>query len=205
MADKNHNFAIRCLHHAGFLTRSDMTSKFVGWDKKGDIGRADIFAGKNGKAINVEVKRGNERFQFDDWREPQRNWASYTESDPYNIPYWLFFTLGTDPPNWSDEKYLPRRSWLMPYQIFLEAEQIISPYQKSIVYRVKKGMNKKIQDNNYDAITLFKLYELKWAGSNSLLRPHWLGESLQTTYGGFWYVQNNHPLTRLFDIIENKA
>ncbi len=205
MADKNAPMAIKMLHYHGFSCRTDVTSRFIGHNKEDDIGRADIFAGHGGKPVHVEVKRGLDAFNLDDWRENQREWARYTMDYPFEIPYWLFFTMGKDQPHYSEDKgYSPRKSWLIPYQVFMDADAQIRPYQKSIVVRVKKGVNKNVQRLKLDAVTLFDGYDLLWQPANSLIKPVWMMSkesreaNITETYGGFWVVPKKHPFYTAF-------
>lgn len=218
MADRNHSFAIQMLHYYGFLTRSDPTIANVAF------GRADICALQNGKAVNVEVKCGSVTFDLRNWRDNQRRWAEMSQAYPYNVPYYIFLTMGTHDADYNKEMYDPKRSWLIPSQYMLHIIEIITPIQNTLVYRIKKGINKRLQDNSYDAITLLKKYELIWAKRGSIQRPDWLifnenthnddvsEESVtkpqkQKKYGGFWIVPENHTfaLHGWTDIIKTKT
>ena len=208
MADKNHHYATKLLHHYGFATRSDVTSKFVGWDKAEDIGRADIFASRRNMPVFVEVKRGIDAFDTTQWRVPQRIWAEWMESAPFNTPYWLYLTIGKNPPNYNPDKYMPRKSWLIPRAAFLEVEKKSIAIQNRLVYRAAKGMRKEIQEGNIDACTLLSEWELVWNANDSLHKPSWmrsLGEPLDSTYGGFWTIPTTHSFysTFLSDITES--
>ena len=212
MADKNAHYCTRMLHHHGFLTRTDVTAQFIGHDKKDDIGRADMFAARGGKAVNVEVKRGISGFLMTEWRENQRKWAEWSSQPPFCVPYYLYLTIGTHPPTYNPLNYLPRKSWLIPFKVVLQAEEKIVAYQKTLPMRVGKGMNKTMQELKLDAITLFEKYELKWEAQNALEKPEWmwrvdeLESSGKTTavverskkYGGFWIVPESHVFYREF-------
>lgn len=200
MADKNHRYAILALHHHGFLTRSDVTSRFIGHDKKDDIGRADIIAIRSGRSVAVEVKYDTDRFQFDNLRAPQRKWAEMCLKYPYEVPYWIYLTLGQHPPHFNNQRYKPRISWLFPYNVLLEIEKEITVHQKSMVYKISKGMNKQIQEKNLDAISLLEDYELTWYGKNKVIRPDWLknDENKKSDYGGFWTIPEYHPFYKKF-------
>lgn len=215
MADKNAHYAIKMLHHLGFLTRTDVTSKFVGWDKIGDIGRCDVFAARSGKAVSVEIKQGSTGFDFSDWREPQRKWAKWSSQTPFNVPYWIYLTLGKHPAHYNTTSYMPKRSWLIPQEFWLASIDVVTPIQKSIPYQVKKGMRKEIQELGLDAQFVFAPYALKWHKDNSLTKPSWSMfvdqdddstiastskrpktkkvVSQKSTYGGFWLPDTSHP------------
>lgn len=213
MADRNHKFAVKMLHYYGFLTRSDPTIKNIAF------GRADIACMKGGKAVNVEVKCGDMRFDLRDWRENQREWALRTQDFPYEVQYYIFLTMGIDKPNYLPKKYFPKKSWLIPSRNMFDVISKISPIQHSLIYRIKKGTNKEFQKLGYDAVTLLRDYELTWAKNNSLIMPQWVRDEIKdmtendddienndsiyeksideqnndsNTYGGFWIVPDNH-------------
>lgn len=195
LADLNASYAIKMLHYHGFITRTDVTSRFVGWDKIGDIGRCDVFAARMGKAVSIEIKNGKTSFQLDHLREPQREWAEWTMKEPYCVEYYIYLTIGKNPPNWSPGKYIPKVSWLIPYQSYLEVEEKVNAIQKSIPYRAGKGMRKEIQENKLDALTLYKPWELVWKPNNSLIKPEWLTKEetgITNKYGGFWIIPDTH-------------
>ncbi len=205
MADLNAHLCIKMLHYHGFITRTDVTSKFSGVNGK-DIGRADIFAARNGRAVNIEVKNGKHGFNLEDWRSNQRQWAEYTMRPPFSIPYYVYLTLGIHPANYRNDVYLPKRTWLIPYDVMIEVNQKIMQFQKTLVYCIKKGMNKNIQKHKLDAISLLEPYELKWKKNGSLEKPSWTyylesEDRRNVNYGGFWVIPENHEFTRRFLVI----
>ena len=210
MADSNHPLAIKFLHHYGFVTRSDVTSRFVGLNTIGDVGRADIFCTLMGATVNIEVKFGAERFKHHPtwdkkkgiwkggWHWKQRRWAMTTMCHPVCAPYWIFLTMGKDPANYNPEKYMPKRSWLIPFHVMhplvVEIEQAGI---KSFPYKVKKGGRKVYAENGWDAHTMFAGYELEWAKTGSLVRPEWFGETAGKPYDrGFFILPENHPFQK---------
>lgn len=198
--DKNAPFCVRMLHHHGFITRSDITAKFAGIS--GDnIGRADIFASRMGNAVFIEVKRGINGFMLSNWRNNQREWAEMVSKAPFLTPYYMFLTLGKHPPTYNTKSYLPKRSWLIPYKEMIKICDLIEPIQKTLPMRLKKGMKKALRENKYDAINLLKSFELKWNGSEALMRPAWFFENANKPYGSFWTVPEEHIFYRRF--IEN--
>lgn len=209
MADKNHNSAIQMLHHHGFLTRSDITSEFVGHDIAQDIGRSDIVATRMGVTVNVEVKQGgtswrhHPKFEKGKWRTgwtfKQRLWAAMSMGNPFCVPYYIFLTMGKDPASWHPDKYIPRKSWLIP---FITAYNAISAIEgagmMSMPYNLKKGSRRVYSDNGWAACELFEPYELQWNKQNSLIRPDWFWETAGRPYGGFWTVPENHEFYRAY-------
>jgi hypothetical protein len=214
--DKNHHFATKMLRYHGFITRSDVTSQFVGWDAKKDIGRSDIFAARNWMPINVEVKQGVTGFLMPDWTDKQRNWGLVTSEYPFCIPYYVFLTLGNQPVDLTEgENIFPRRSWLIPLEKFLSVDQIVNQYQKTLVYRVGKRSKVKMREANVDAVTMLKDYELSWAKSNTLPVPFWMLYKLDISdleddliieklkhkrTGGFWIIPESHEVYKKFGL-----
>lgn len=188
------------LHYHGFATRSDVTSQFVGWDKADDIGRADIFAARLGKAVHIEVKRGVEGFNLDDWRENQRAWGLRMEQFPFSVPYYLFLTIGKHPPHYNPATYMPRRSWLVPIQQMLDVDALVRPHQKTLVWQAKPRMKRLIQQFKLDAVTLLKEYELVWQAQNTLKKPEWFEDKAGDSYGGFWVVPATHEFYGRFEL-----
>ena len=205
MADLNAHYCTKMIHHHGFLSRADMTSQFAGISEE-QVGRADLACSRGGRAVNIEIKQGKAGFLLTNWREPQREWAAWTTQPPFSTPYYMFLTLGEHPATYDPSKYLPKRSWLIPYTVLLEVDTIISPHQKTIPMRVGKGMNKEMQRLSLDAITLLKDYELQWNKTGSLLKPYWLTRASEMNengkdagvidkslhYGAFWTIPKNH-------------
>jgi hypothetical protein len=202
MADKNHHFAIKMLHHHGFITRSDVTSQFVGWDMLDDIGRADIFCARMGKAVNIEVKRGVAGFNLDEWREEQRYWAYWTSLPPFQIPYYLYLTIGKHPAHYNADNYMPRRSWLIPREDILRIIETVQTYQKTLPYKVAKGMKREVQQDNIDAITLLADYELVWQANGTLKKPSWHFSKEGDSYGGFWVLPKTHIFYQDYNLDE---
>lgn len=211
MADLNAKYLAKFLTHHGFIHRTDMTAQFAGISGE-DIGRADMFAARNGKAVNIEAKQGSTGFMMSNWRENQREWARWTSGHPFNITYWIFLTLGEHPATYNPEKYLPKKTWLLPFNVMIDAENKIIEYQKTLPMRVGKGMNKVMQEKKLDAITLFSKYELVWSGAGTLVKPEWMMriEELENVgktqevierskmYGGFWVAPKTHLFYQMF-------
>lgn len=211
MSDLNAKYIPKLLTYHGFLYRTDFTAKFALQNEE-NFGRADTFAARNGKAVNIEAKQGSTGFMMTNWRENQREWGRWSSGYPFNIPYFVFLTLGVHPATYNPEKYLPKKTWLLPFNVMIDAEQKIIDYQKTLPMRAGKGMNKAIQEKKLDAITLFSKYELVWASQNTLIKPEWmlrieqLEEAGKTQhvieksklYGGFWVVPKSHMFYDMF-------
>jgi hypothetical protein len=75
--------------------------------------------------IDVEVKAGNTSIPFGDLRDNQRQWA---EDNPEREK-WLWFCIGKNRVN---STHHARRTWLFPYNVFLEWEQQLE--RKSLPY-----------------------------------------------------------------------
>ena len=180
------------------LFRSVSQSRYPQWNTQGDSGRADLIVAKYSKAVSVEVKRGTDSFNLAGWRDNQRAWAIKTTKMPYEVPYWVYLTLGKDAPNRDSERYSPARSWLIPLSMLEKCLVEISPHQGSIPYRIKKGGRKITRENQWDAIHLFQRYELDWASAHDLVKPTTIQtdkekeSGLEITYGGFWIIPEKH-------------
>lgn len=196
MADKNAPLAIKMLHYYGFTTRTDVTSEFAGISGS-DIGRADVVCGRMGKAVHVEIKRGIDTFNLEDWRINQRQWGAWTIAPPFCVPYYVFLTLGKHPATYNARSYMPKRSWLVPLHAMLEIAAKVQPVQKSLVYKVKPRMKKAIQEGHLDAVTLLADYELVWQSNSDLVKPAWMSDP-GSQYGGFWIVPETHEFWKMF-------
>lgn len=196
MADKNAHFAISMLHYYGFSTRTDVTSEFAGISGS-DIGRADVFAARMGKAVHVEIKRGIETFNLEDWRINQRQWGAWTSAPPFCVPYYLFLTLGKHPANYNERSYMPKKTWLVPLHAMLEVAARVQAVQKSMVYKLRPKMKKALQQGQLDAITLLKEYELSWVSNTQIVKPDWMSDS-GSPYGGFWIVPSDHEFYKRY-------
>ena len=124
MADKYAPIVWRSLREQGFQTRYDPTAKYATTDEPG---RADGLVAHNGKSACVEVKCGDESFDFRDYRDNQREWAElYCVNEPYNIPLYVALVMGSDRPNYKFERgYHPRKLWMIPYEQFLIYEKVV--------------------------------------------------------------------------------
>lgn len=173
-----------------YISRADPTEK---WATAGENGRSDLIVLKNGKGAAVEIKSGNKGFNFSDWRENQREWAK-VYCAMCNVPYWIWLNLGETRLKGDLAKgKLLRRAWLIPEKDFLEAEEKIKSVQTTLPYEAVKGYSTFLQDNNLDALTLFKKYELSWSKLNIPWTP------TQSKY--CWYIPNEHPFYKHFEIL----
>lgn len=184
MADRRAPEIVNSLHEHGYLTRSVQPiagqrhgKKF--WVSPEKQAKADQFVMKNGRGAALEIKNGYNTFRFDQLRPDQREWAeTYCIPPPHNTPYFVALVMGTDRPN--SKKEFRRRAWIITYQYFLKAEEIVGVYQKTIPYRAGKGVNKEMQRLKIDAVTLFEAFELVWTQ-------------------GMWWIPKSHPFSTHFD------
>lgn len=202
MADKNHPHATRTFRYHGFVVVSDPTTKYVE-----EPARADIKALGYGRGVCIEVKSGNDNgkhsgYELNQWRENQREWADMVREEPFELPYWLYITIGAHPANYNREKYQPERSWLVPTEVYYATEKRLAPYQATLPYKARKGLNKDIQRLQLDAVTLWSLYELKYYSKGQLVMPAWYrynngdkdpeeGEE-KTNPKGMWIIPQTH-------------
>jgi hypothetical protein len=219
MADKNHTDCGRMFRFHGFQTRSDPTSRFVEQPGRSDYTVTQMIG------VNVECKQGGDGVDMTHLRENQREWAEkFSLAEPFCTPYWIFLTIGTDSAMTTMGKlrkiykknkpsiYLPKKTWFVPYEKYIEVENKIKPYQSTLPYMIRPGMRREMQDNMLDALTLFKGYELVWNPSNSLLKPAWFSPKTDEKFGyGIWTIPESHPfwqmlrkdlVTRALKIIE---
>ena len=118
------------------------------------------------------MKNGDDGFAFQNWRPNQREWAfTYALSKPYETAYWIWLQLGINSPNWDKDKYQTKRTWLIPADVMLRAERLLSPIQNTLPYRARKGMRIEIQALSLDAITLLSEWELTWNGGGTWALP----------------------------------
>lgn len=165
-SDKNSPEISRSLERNGWLYRKDPIDFILAQKRSmgltaGTAGAADYLALKNGYGCAIEAKYAKLSFGFDQWTEEQREWARWCEEDR-GVDYFIWLTIGPDPPHYDPEKYSPRKSWLVPSTHMLQVESTVLPIQKTLVYRAGKGHRREIQDNNLDAVTLLSHYELLW-------------------------------------------
>ena len=157
-SDKRSGEVARSLSAAGWLYRNDPIDYSPA---AGSGGGADKLALKDGMGLAIEIKNGYSHFKFNDWRPNQREWAEWCEEDR-GVPYYIWLLLGKDQPHWNEDKFNPRKSWLIPRLEFLRIEALVQPIQNTLVFRAGKGMNKKIQEEKLDAINLLADFELEW-------------------------------------------
>lgn len=179
MADKYAHEAWRTLRSYGFAVRTDPTEKY---STSGENGRADALVARAGRAVYVEAKTGATSFAFKNWRPNQREWFyEYCAKYPFQMELWFWITMGFDRPNSTNPTDAPRRSYLFSSQIMFQTEQLISPYQDSIPYRVGPAYKREMQDRHLDAENLWLPYALMWDG------------------GGKWKIPNTHAFQQFLN------
>ncbi len=193
MQDANQAQCTTSLRRVGFGTYkvADIVRRSMygsGMTGINDPGRADVWAYRAGKAVMVEVKFGAENFMFDQWSEGQRSWArDYCLAEPYNTEYWIWLTIGQNPPHWSPDKYMPKRTWLVHYHDMLYIESLLAPYQATLPYLARKHMRIEVQEQKLDAVHLLKRLEIYWGGS------------------GQWHIPVSHPFRQMYIDIPQPA
>lgn len=93
------------------------------------VGRADYFCTLGTYGFVVEVKAGETRFDFSQLSEDQRSWAEWYWYDRYG-DWLLWLSLGK---RLGGKKY-PRKTWLIPYDHYINIEGYIAENRKSIPY-----------------------------------------------------------------------
>lgn len=146
----------------GYLYRADPTDKYA---TEGEPGRSDLIVIRGGHGVALEIKSDHDSFAFKNWRDNQRQW--YADwCVPNKIPYWIWLNMGEVNVNRAQGKKpiegLMRRAWLMPIDRLLEVENLLYSTQDSIPYLAEKGFSTVLQTNQWDAVHLFKDYELFW-------------------------------------------
>lgn len=155
--DVHHGEIVKMLHTYGGFTRSQETGKY----SQTEPGSADIMLHLRGGCA-IEVKTGfNGTFRFKDWRENQREWATEYVKNTLNF-YWLAIVFeGMEECPFSSLRN-PKHAFLLPEARVWDAEETFMTLQESFPYKAKKGMLREIQENNLDAVTLWKDYGLLW-------------------------------------------
>ena len=171
------------------MVKTDKTLPYSSVDSpaegvKASGGRADALCSRGGRAVAIEFKcgenGGGDSWDVRLWSEAQRAWAiTYCLPAPFSTPYWVWLTLGSDEPQMSLESHKPRKSWLVPHQVMLEAVERVSVYQNTLPYLSGKGYGREMQDQQIDAIHLFPKWELKW-------------------FKGGWTIPTDHMFYRLY-------
>ena len=169
MADKYAREAWRTLRNYGFAVRTDPTQKYA---TAGENGRADALVARAGRAVYVECKTGATSFAFKNWRPNQREWyEQFCVPYPFDMELWFWITMGFDRPNSINPTHAPRRSYLLSVEVLKQTEDLISPIQDSIPYRVGPAYSREMQKRHLDAENLWLPYALVWAGDGNWTFP----------------------------------
>ena len=166
--DRHAGEVVRSLHRQGWIVYKDAIDfvlsqrRAMGEIGEGGNGRADLVALKDGMGIAVEIKNGKGTFNLDMWSRDQRDYAVHCEE--CGVPYSIWLILGKDKPNLNPEKYEPRKAWLVPHRDFRRIELLVRQVQKTLIYRIKKGVRLELREKNLDAVTLLAPFELQWDG-----------------------------------------
>lgn len=163
MADNNQAEATRDLRAAGMGTYKPPDVLRNRWGQplfQDSPGRPDMFVFRGEKMTFVEVKNGAEGFEM---KRMQRNKIDYYHQYivPIGMRMWLWLTIGTGQPHWNPSK-MPRKTWLLPFEVYLATEAKIAPHNGILPYLVGKNHKLILRQNQWDAIHLFAEYELHW-------------------------------------------
>lgn len=167
------------LHRIKFGYRADPTSKYG--NPEHENARADgmfVYGGMGGY-IEIKSARGM-GWDMRGWRDDQRKWMEEWCSS-YHTPLFIWLFMGGS----SDRTGIrldtvkgnyPRQAWLVPATLMMSIhEAMIKRYgQDTLPYHARPGINKEMQADHYDAMTLLKSHELKWLGSKTWEVPPWL-------------------------------
>lgn len=156
--DKHHGPCTTMLHSYDIYTRPAVTGMFAIYEPAS----ADIYCLRYGGFV-VEVKTAhNGTFQMGTepktgagWRQDQIEWGQkFVEQS--GCEYWLFVVFETT----ESPHRVPRDAFLVPFHVAYGTMMQIP--QKSLPYKVRKHMNTEMQENNWDALNLWKEYRLDW-------------------------------------------
>lgn len=180
MADIYQKEITKMLHSYNIFTRHEkaipiIKGKFVaGWNTP-ERSTPDLTGGLVHQ-IHVEVKTGkNERFDFSSWSEGQREYAGKWRV-VRGCEYWIAVVIETV----EGPHRVKRDTFLVPSPIMIQTEDLLSGIQGSIPYSVRKGLNKKIQEENLVASVLWKRFALNWVT------------------GQGWRLTEDHPFSEMY-------
>lgn len=100
-------------------------------------------------------------------------WDSYAKADPYTgiKKGGAYIGLGTRHGR-TNSRNNPRMAWVVPWQRWLNMEEHLNGVgQSSLPLVARKGMNKRVQTNHLDALTLLSPWELRWETPNGWRFP----------------------------------
>lgn len=112
-------------------------------------GRSDCTCIRSGLGVYVEIKSGNNRWatKYKDpkkgWTVKQREYGEWAENQN-GSEYYIALFVGSDPPNYDQTKYKPRRAYLIPFKVALATVQEAEALCGFIPYRLGKGSLKSL-------------------------------------------------------------
>lgn len=179
------------LHRIEFGYRADITSKYGNPEKENARADGMFIYGGMGGYIEIKSARGM-GWDMRGWRNDQREWYDKW-CVKQNIPLWIWLFMGgssdrtgirLDP---KKDQY-PRQAWLVPASVMLQIHVtcIERAEQHTLPYHARPTINRIMQDEHLDAMTLLKDYELKWLGNKIwdvkpwMLLSHCAGKTQQT-------------------------
>lgn len=168
--DTYHGECTTMLHRADIYARPSVTGIFAGYE----VSEPDIFCiGRGGFVVECKTARhgtfpmGTTPKTGAGWREDQIEWAiEYREKS--KCEYWLFVVYETEESPW--KLRIPRDAFLVPFQAAYDVMKLLP--QKSLPYKVRKGLDREIQLNSWDAVTLWGKYRLHWKSGWQVPESH---------------------------------
>lgn len=169
MADKAAPEAKKSLRFIGGDARDDKTRKNESGE---DPGRSDLTFIIAGMGCFIEVKNGEDGWTTRSsdprkfWTRQQREWARLKVTAERPTPVWMWISVGPDQPHYNPLKFMPRKTWLVPYQDVIKVVEMMEVNGHSTLpYRVKKRTRTFFKERNLSCETAFAGYELKWCGN----------------------------------------
>ena len=168
MADSVSPEAKKSLRWIGGDVRDDKTRLYETGE---DLGRSDLTFILAGLGCFIEVKNGDTSWMTRSkdprkgWTQQQRSWAHQKVSALRPTPVWLWISVGPDRPHYNPIKFMPRKTWLVPYQDVIRVVELIEANgQNTLPYRVKARTRSFFKERNLSCETAFAGYELQWCG-----------------------------------------
>lgn len=180
MADKYQSEVSSLLHKYNIFTRHERAipmvkyNRVISWNTP-DRSSPDLTGGLVHQ-INVEVKTGGESFPFDRITTGQYEYAeSYRKIRGCEYWFAIFFVLP-----YPVHGRLKRSLFIIPFPEIEHAIKSLEGIQKSIPYKEKKGLNKKLAEHGLFANVLWQQFELEYNPKEK------------------WYFLPCHPFTSMY-------
>jgi hypothetical protein len=167
-----HGEIVTWLHEGlGVLSRSNPTQSYQ------EPAAADIFIPR----LVIEVKTARKGlFSFvNDWKPEQRAWAE-KHCRPSGAEYWVAVVYDRINSNWR----VNRACFLVPYEELVHAHEMVKPVQDSLPYKLTKYHSLYLRENQLEAVTIWKDFELSWVGKTEK-----------------WVVPETHAFTAMYGTV----